>query len=247
MDLETLYEGKQCYVNDRKYKTTEEYIKPFVDIMSKYTDKFIVRAERPAQMTMDEKSNLDVAYSRVWVQAVMPESECVINHDEVIAMLYGIDIVKPVVKFYRGMVNRACTNLAVFNPLWLTQQKFTGGEAINYGVIEPLLEKTNNFLSNINAAKAEFMDKDKVSDKMGEWVDKSFRTTFNGKKLPYNMIINGYKNLMINQKSRYFVPENRDVSLYEMYNAVTGEITEQKNFMDRFEQTMLVSNIMADA
>ena len=42
---------------------------------------------------------------------------------EVIGFLYGLDVRKPVVKIYRGYLNRACTNLCVFDHQWLNIQE----------------------------------------------------------------------------------------------------------------------------
>jgi len=244
MDLDTLYKGKPTIVGDREYNDTKYYVAPFIDMMSKYTDKFIIKAERPNQMTRDEKDNIDVTYNRVWVQAVMPEDHCVVDHDEVVSMLYGIDGNRPVVKFYRGLVNRACTNLCVFQPQWLNVQKFMGGKDIDYSIVKPILESTDMTSKQIPLMKNQFIAKDEVADKMGEWIDSSFRLTYNGQKLSQTVILNGYKSMFINQKSRYFIPENREVSMFEIYNALTQQLTDQDDFRNRFEQTMLVGSVL---
>ena len=36
---------------------------------------------------------------------------CIRDSDEVVGLVYGLDVRKPVVKIYRGGLNRACTNL----------------------------------------------------------------------------------------------------------------------------------------
>ena len=40
----------------------------------------------------------DVTYNRVWIQAVLPDEYCFENHQEVIGMVYGLDVRKPIYK-----------------------------------------------------------------------------------------------------------------------------------------------------
>ena len=108
LELSELLKGKATKIKDKEYFQTEAYVTPFLERMQKITNDFRVEVKLPDQITVTKKEDLDfddVTYNRVWIQAVLPESYTVDNHDEVIGMVYGIDTRKPVAKFYRGGLN----------------------------------------------------------------------------------------------------------------------------------------------
>ena len=88
LTLEELYLGKPTIIKNKEFKSTKDYVAPFIDRMSKYTDDFRISVKLPDQMTTT-KDNPDVTYNRVLIQAVMPESYFnEDNHRQVVGMLY---------------------------------------------------------------------------------------------------------------------------------------------------------------
>ena len=84
-----LLKGKPTIIKGKEYLPTSDYVSPFFDEMSKFTDKFIIKVQTPNQITLTDGDE-DMTYNRVWIQAVMPEKYCIDNHDEVYSLLYGL-------------------------------------------------------------------------------------------------------------------------------------------------------------
>ena len=76
---ELLLKGKPTIIKGKEYLPTKDYVQPFFDEMSKFTDKFIVKVQTPDQMTITN-GDQDMTYNRVWIQAVMPDKFNIDNH-----------------------------------------------------------------------------------------------------------------------------------------------------------------------
>lgn len=246
--IQELLKGKSTIIKNREFSPTREYVEPFLDRMSAFTNDFRVQVTVPEQITTTSKEQ-DLTYNRVLVQAVLPKEMSIENHDEVIGFLYGIDVKKPVVKIYRGYLNQACTNLCVFNPQWINIQEMIPGDPINYTSIKPLLESTNDFAATLKRLKATFLDRSKQTDYLGKWVDYSLRESqdygYGKVKITQTAPIDAYKSLFIDQESDYFIPEGVDPSLYDVHNSFTQIITDDKrDIMNKFEKTMIINRIL---
>ena len=123
--IEQAFAGRATKIKGKEYFSTEQYITPFLDRMSKFTDKFIINAIPADQISLTPEGEInteDIVYNRMWVQAVMPDECGFDNHDRVVGMVYGLDTRTPVSKLYVGGLNRACCNLCVFDPSFLNVQ-----------------------------------------------------------------------------------------------------------------------------
>lgn len=247
--INELYKGLPCIIKNKEFKSSEEYVKPFLDQMSKYTEDFRVSAKLASALsTTNDRTNR--VYSRVLIEAVMPESHCVDNHDEVIGFLYGLDISKPVAKIYKSHLNRACTNMCVFSPEWLQIQELKPNEAINYSGIQNLMELTNDFKVKLEATKKIFISREDRKLELGNWVDSALRESIDlgyGKvKITPALPISAYKKLFIDQKSEYYIPEGHDPSQFDVLNAFTQVVTDgrKSDIMNMFEKTQVINNIL---
>ncbi len=244
-----LYKGKSTLIKNKEFFPTKTYVEPFVEKMSKFTNKFTVQVKLPDQMTFN-KDTQDITYNRVLVQAQLPEKYCIDNHDEVIGFLYGLDVKKPIVKIYRGYLNRACTNLTVFDPQWIEVQELVPGEPIKYNAIKQLMEYTSDVEIKLKEMKSNYLDREIRTQYLGEWVDSALRSTedygFGKVKLAVSTPIDAYKELFINRDSEYFIPEGRDPSVFDVYNSFTQILTNsaKKDLMNNFEKTMLVGKLL---
>lgn len=246
--LGELLKGKATIIKNKEFFPTKTYVEPFIEKMSKFTEDFRIQVKLPDQITKDRDLE-DVTFNRVWIQAVLPEKYCIEEHDEVIGLVYGIDVRKPVTKLYRGHLNRACTNLCVFNPQWLNCQDLVPGEPINYAAIKNLLEATNEFAVGLNKLKSTYIDRNERMRYLGEWVDHSLRETqdygFGKVKIAVSTPIDAYKQLFIDQDSQYYIPEGYDPTLFDIYNSFTQIITDDsKDLMNKFEKTMIVNKLL---
>lgn len=245
--LAELLGGQATTIKNKEYLTTKEYVQPFIDKMSKVTNDFRIKVKLPDQITsIGEEQN--ITYNRVLIEAVLPSDYCIDKHDEVIGFLYGLDVRKPISKLYRGYLNQACTNLSVFDPKWLTINEVKPSESIQLDTTK-LLELPNNFDVTLKRLKADFVKRDKVTDRLGKWVDASLRENYyNGVqnvKISPNVPVEAYKSLFVDETSEYFVPLSADPSLFQVYNAFTQIITDDsKDIMNKFEKTMMVNTLL---
>lgn len=246
--INELLKGKSTIIKNREFFPTKTYVEPFLERMSKFTDDFRIQVKLPDQITTTTKEQ-DLTYNRVLIQAVLPEEFTIDSHDEVIGFLYGIDVRKPVVKIYRGHLNRACTNLSVFNPSWINVQELLPGDPINFTPIKHLMEYTNDFAVVLKSLKNTYVDRDDRKKYLGEWVDYSLRESqdygFGKVKIAVSTPIDAYKELFINQDSSYYIPEGIDPSLFDIHSAFTQMITDdKKDILNKFEKTMIVNRLL---
>jgi hypothetical protein len=246
--ISDLLKGKSTIIKNKEFFGTKNYVEPFLERMSKFTDDFRISVKLPDQMTTT-KDLTDTTFNRVLIQAVLPEEHSIDGHDEVIGFLYGLDVKKPVVKIYRGMLNQACTNLCVFNPQWLEIQDLLPGEAINYNGVKHLMEQTSDFKLRLDNMKNTYLSRDLRKQYLGEWVDYSLRETqdygYGKVKIAVSTPIDAYKQLFIDSDSDYFIPEGVDPSMFDVYNSFTQIITDdKKDLMNKFEKTIIINNLL---
>lgn len=246
ISLKELLEGKATIIKNKDYLATKDYVEPFLEKMANITSDFRISVKLPDQMTVG--STQDITYNRVLIEAVLPQEHCIDNHDEVIGFLYGLDVRKPITKIYRGYLNRACTNLAVFDPKWMIVQEVKPGEQIEIKS-KQLLEMGNNFEPTLKKLKQEFIDREKIFERLGTWVDASLtKYYYNGMqtvKISPNVPVEAYKTLFVDEAHPYFVPQTREADMFEVYNAFTQIITDDtKDIMNKFEKTMMVNKIL---
>lgn len=246
--IEEVLRGKPCLIKNKEFLPTKHYVEPFLNKMSSITNEFIVKVKLPDQMTLTPTST-DITYNRVWIQAVLPEKYTIDSHDEVIGMVYGIDVKTPVVKLYRGHLNRACTNLTVFEPQWLNTQELIPGDPINFNPLKELLEKENTFKIMLEKLKSQHISREERKQQLGNWVDFCIREYINlgsGKvKLAVSTPIDAYKQLFVDTDSIYYIPEGIDPDLYQVYNSFTQVLTDDsKDLLNKMEKTLLVGKLL---
>lgn len=249
ISLDQLLKGKQTSIKNKNYLQTAAYVEPFLERMSKLTDDFRVQVKLPNQITREDDID-DITYNRVIIQAILPE-ELIIDHSQVIAMIYGLDVRKPVAKFYSGALDAVCTNLCVFSPDQLSCQEIEPENPLNY---KPL----NSIIDNIEST-VEFIRKmqntgfncsyQNTSEQLGNWIKRcmnfSFDKGFGKVKLSTSTPIDAYKLLFEDENSRYLV-KSADCSMYNVYGAFTQIITDglKRDIMNQFEKTSLVKQII---
>lgn len=169
--------------------------------------------------------------------------------EEVVGLLYGLDIKKPVVKIFKSYLNKACTNMCLFNPSWVNIQEMQPSEPIDYAPIKSVMEFTNNFKNIISEMKSTYLDRNDRMNYLGEWVDYSLREHqdygFGKVKLAVSTPIDAYKQLFIDQDSEYYIPEGADPSLFDVYNSFTQIITDDKrDLLTKPEKTILIGKLL---
>lgn len=52
-----LLEGTAIIIKDREFLPTKDYVNPFIEEMSKFTDNFIIRVEEPQQKLITDQND----------------------------------------------------------------------------------------------------------------------------------------------------------------------------------------------
>jgi len=246
--IKEVLEGKSTIIKNKEFLSAKQYIEPFLNKMSKFTDNFTVQVKMPEQMSIT-KETTDILYNRVLIQAVLPEKYCIDNHDEVIGLVYGLDVRKPVAKLYKGMLNRACTNLCVFDSQWLNIQEIQPLEPLDLRPLTPIMEYTSNFEINLKKLKSTYVDRNDRKNLLGNWVDHSLREYedygYGKVKLATSVPIEAYKQLFIDQDSAYYIPEGLDPTLFDIHSSFTEIVThDKKDLLNSFEKVMIVNKLL---
>lgn len=253
LSIDKLIEGKPLIIRNKQYLSTEQYITPFLERMSKFTSDFRIQVKRPDTLSLN-KENLDLndCYTRVLIQAVLPEELAIENHKEVIGLVYGLDVRKPVAKIYRGALNMACTNLCVFDPSFLNVQFINPEKGISYRPVELLMEQADDMktmLDNLKNTEWEGNPQN-IESNLGRWIRNAmnceYNTDYGTIKVGTDVVIKAYSSMFIDNESPYFIGEGNNVDMFTVYNAFTELISNDKgkDLMNKVEKVLLLRNIL---
>lgn len=252
LTLDQLLQGKATRIKDKEYFTTEQYVTPFLERMSKYTNEFIIQAKPADQISLTQNGDVnfeDIIYNRVNIEAILPNEYCFEGHKQVVGFVYALDTRKPVVKEYMGGLRTACLNLCTFNPSALYVQELEPERAINYSFLNNCIEMVDDMGLKLKQLSEMEFSREQMYNELGMQIDRcinyKFHSDFGSIKLPESLPIEAYKNLFYNEKSEYFTKDDI-VSGFNVYQAFTDIICNGKNkdLVNRFEKTLLVSRIL---
>jgi hypothetical protein len=252
LTIDQLLQGKATRIKDREYFTTEQYVTPFLERMSKFTNEFIIQAKPADQISLTPNGDVnfeDIIYNRVNIEAVLPNEYCYEGHKQVVGFVYALDTRKPVVKEYMGGLRTACLNLCTFNPAALSVQELQPEHAIDYNFLNYCMELVDNMGVKLGQLADMEFTHENMYEELGMQIDRcinfKFHNDFGTVKLPESLPIEVYKNLFYNEKSPYFSKEGI-VSGFDVYQAYTDIICngKSKDLVNRFEKTLLVSSIL---
>ena len=251
--LNQLLEGKATRIKNKDYAPTRSYVEPFLERMSKITNDFRVQVKLPDQVTCtsgEGERHDDITYNRVLIQAVLPNKFD--NHQEVIGMVYGLDVRKPLIKIYRGAINCACTNLCIFDPSFLNVQFIEQGKGISYKPIEYLMERESDMQLMLETLHNTEWDGSvqNIESNLGRWIRSALLSEYEngyGKiKLGTDIVIKAYSSMFVDQESPYYIGEGNNVDMFTVYNAFTELISNDngKDIMNKCEKTILLRQIL---
>lgn len=252
IDLNLLLKGKATKIKEREYFSTKQYVEPFLERMSKYTDEFLIQAKPADQISLTPNGDVnfeDIIYNRVNIEAVLPDEYAYEGHKQVVGFVYALDTRKPVVKEYMGGLRTACLNLCTFNPAALFVQDLSPEKAIDYTFLNNCISIADNMGAKLRELSNLEISRNQMYSELGMQIDRCINTKFHSDfgaiKLTESLPIEVYKNLFYNDKSDYYTQDDV-VSGFDVYQAYTDIICNGKNrdLVNRFEKTLLVSRIL---
>lgn len=242
--LDLLFKGKSTIIKERTFLPTEDYVKEFVETMSKFTDKFIVNVALPSQLTLTNKEE-DITFNKVWIQAIMPGSNSL---KEVINLIYVLDIKKPCYKVFRTYTEDG--NHIAFNEKWM----YTGlikDDQIFKLPIKELMEMENNVPIIVEKMQKTFLNNDCKHELLGKLIEKSMLFEFDsisGKvKLSPNNVIKAHENIYMDSTSKLY-KKDQEASVYDLYVALLEQIKDgyKKDIVNVFEKSCLIKNLLEE-
>lgn len=251
ISIDELLKGKATRIKKKEYFPTRAYVEPFLERVGKITDKFTVKVETPDQVTTVNGTE-DLTYNRVWIQGVLPDEYVVENHQEVIGMVMGLDVRKPIVKFYRGGLNRACCNLCVFNPSFLSCQDIYPEAPIDYVPVDDLIRKASELKQWLNTLHSTTFERSEqnINESLGLWVRRclsvAYSNGFGKVKLAVSTAVDAYKLLFEDGESPYYVHQGEHTDMFNVYNAFTDIISndKDKDIINKAEKCLLLKKIL---
>ena len=257
LQLNELLAGKATRIKNREYFPTAAYVEPFLERLNKLTSEISIQVQTPNQITYSGDGTLsteDITYNRVLIEGKLPDEYKFSNdpHRPVIGMVYGIDVRKPVVKFFKGQERMSCTNLCVFSPQLLACQDLEPETAIDFKPLDRIIEQTDDtavWLKKL--VELEFTCNDyNINESLGKWIrnciNYSYDNHYGKVKVACSTPIDAYKALFEKEDSDYYIGQNSSVSMYQIYNAFTQVITDsrKKDAFNVFEKTLLIKDIL---
>ena len=242
--LDLLFKGKSTIIKERTFLPTEDYVKEFVETMSKFTDKFIVNVALPSQLTLTNKEE-DITFNKVWIQAIMPGSNSL---KEVINLIYVLDIKKPCYKVFRTYTEDG--NHIVFNEKWMYTGLIKDDQTFKLPIKE-LMEMENSVPIIIEKMQKTFLNNDCKHELLGKLIEKSMLFEFDsvsGKvKLSPNNVIKAHENIYMDSTSKLY-KKDQEASVYDLYVALLEQIKDgyKKDIVNVFEKSCLIKNLLEE-
>ena len=257
IQLNELLAGRATRIKNRDYFQTAAYVEPFLDRVQKISKEIRVQVQLPTQITYTANGDInteDITYNRVLIEAILPD-EYKFNddpHRAVLGMVYGIDVRKPVVKFFKGQERMSCTNLCVFSPQLLSCQDLEPETQIDFKPLERIIEQTDDTATWLKKLiETEFdCSEHNVNESLGRWIRNCINYSFNNHYQPVKIAcstpIDAYKSLFEKEDDDYYVGLNGNTSMYQIYNAFTQVLTDgmKKDPFNIFEKTLLIKDIL---
>ena len=258
ISINDLLAGRATRIKNKEYFPTRAYVEPFLERVHKLTNDFRVQVQLPNQITYTASGDInteDITYNRVLIEAILPDEYKFNNdpHRAVLGMVYGIDVRKPVVKFFKGQERMSCTNLCVFSPQLLACQDLESETQIDFKPLERIISQTDDTATWMKQIiESEFdCGSQNVNESLGKWIRNCIAMSYNNHYQPVKIAcstpIDAYKSLFEKEDSEYYAGiDSGLISMYQVYNAFTQILTEgtKKDPFNIFEKTLLLTDIL---
>lgn len=172
----------------------------------------------------------------------MPEKYDKFGFAETYNFVYGLDVKQPIYKIFKAYKDRKTNNLFVFDSRWLNVCELKPNEKINNfdKQIINLMEMVDDSEIRFKKMKNENLLKDTETrqQKLGDFIERCVLYEYNTKagktKLSPAMVIKAYEMVFMNSGSKKYIPETKECSLFDMYDAFSTLITEdEKDILSR--------------
>lgn len=157
ISIDDLLRGEAFRRGNSTYPTTREIVETYFENTEDVIDEYRIKVWQSDEIVLEHSQEEEIeiinerpVYTRVHIDGILKD-EYQINmdgdiHNNVISMLYALDVQNPVAKVYTGFERSACLNLSVFNPRHILEKKFSDVDFSGvYRVIPEFIEKTEEY------------------------------------------------------------------------------------------------------
>ena len=254
LTLNELLAGKACRIKNKEYFPTAAYVEPFLERVHNVTNNFIIRAEKPSQITYNLDKGItteNITWNRFWVQAILNDKEnCFENHQKSINLLVALDTRKPLVKIFKNDINMACLNMCVFSPDYLNIQPLEPETSINFRPVDDIIKLTDETNKILTKFSNTFIKRSKMLEQLGLWIDncinKDFSNGYGRIKIATSTPIDAYKQLLYIEDSPYYQGNQDEINYFDIYNSFTDLICndKDKDIVNKYEKCYLLNKIL---
>lgn len=247
---EDVMQGAATTIKDVKYLKAEQYIKPFLDkVESKATD-VTFGASEPKQKTLLDGTEVAV-YNRVHVIATLNEEYNTDEFKTIVGMIYGLDLRKPVIKFYKAYINKESGDMYMFDDSAIDVQDLESDALPSYDIIDDLLENKDDISDNVASLRINEInaDRETIDALFGKWLHNVMTTSWNQGygpiKLAISNITDMFKSMFVNEKSADFVDESDVTTMLAIYkNLVHAISSDEKDLVNKCEKILILREIL---
>lgn len=230
------------------FKHPKEYVHKFFDVALKH--KLDIDAMRiivnDKVVNAEEDGVRNIAYPRAMIETKMKDVKELPGFYPVVGMVYALDIQKPIIKVYSGFNVEGCVNLCIFNAEYHHQVELLGDyqsvyiKAENY--FSEKQKEVEEFSQTLRTLESEFLEQKELDFYIGLILRKAMKS-----RLGTTNILKAVKELYNPNSSYYVFNEGTfKCSKFNLYNAITQQITDGNDIIDRARKTIEISKVLVE-
>lgn len=247
---EDVMQGAATTIKDVKYLKTAEYVQPFLNKVEEKAYDISFAASEPKQNILVDGSVV-TTYNRVHVIATLNSEYDTDEFKTIVGMIYGLDIRKPVAKFYKAYVNKETGDMYMFDDSAIDVQDLEEDTLPSYDIVDDLLENKDDVTDNVTSLRMNEIsaERENVDALFGKWLHNVMTTSWNQGygpiKLAISTITDMFKDMFINEKSADFVDESDVTTMLAVYkNLVHAISADGRDITNCVEKILLVRQIL---
>ncbi len=240
---EDLFRGEAFRRGSSTYPTTREITESYFENTEAVVDEYRIKVWQSNDVIVEKQSEEEIdilnerpVYTKVHIDGILkPQYQIDMEgdvHNNVISMLYAVDVQNPIAKVYTGYERMACLNLSVFNPRHIVDRKFSDVDFNHiYRVIPEFIEKTEEYRNEYMNAFELLHNTRYVGNQLFDCIGRlAFRiskqpgmvTAFNNavKFLQSNQEVNDIKNIYFNRDW-----QTTGYSAFDIYQTLTATLS----------------------
>lgn len=258
VDLNQVLESK-IYVKENsalRFLSPKDYLQPFLNVIEESgiqnNSELICKVQNPV-VNENEDGTKNISYPRVALDLKVryPELEEFNQlYESQVGLIYALDI-KPVIKIYRGIEVKSCTNLCVWGSsdiqLYDLTTNFTDVYKKIGEYVQSFLQRIKQYITNIHIMQDHSLSYQTLHTAMGHFL----RLVGGGSaysKIGTTTVVQASQ-MLFDPRSKYYIDNNNEMAcdVWQVYGAFTQSLTDQKiTLTDRPTKSAIVGKMLSE-